>query len=312
MLSWFRQMRLVCVLKRPGTRSACARRQATTRYFRTSVFRFDHAVDIRPPEQWEDRGAGQAAWFGSAARRALYGVARKLPAIGWFVSSMTACRPISALPLATVPRIQQAVGEIEELIAVNARLTPFGGTRCRRQGAPSPAGSRADQVSSHGKCHLRCRKGAEITGNHGISATTRSSAIIATCSAAASTPAGRHGADRRGAARTRHLRSSNVTRRPPCQSNSSDTSEIPTRRKRSRVYGPGHRPQPYRGGCAQSMRTAASTGCLLAFHSTSPESILVGQYVTSITRNAEADDRAPAGFHGADACRTPAWRRSTT
>jgi alkylation response protein AidB-like acyl-CoA dehydrogenase len=81
----------------------------------------DHAVDVRPPADWGERDAEQSVWM-AALIGALYdGVARA--ARDWLLIFLHERKPANlGAALATVPRLQQAVGEIEELLAVNARL----------------------------------------------------------------------------------------------------------------------------------------------------------------------------------------------
>ena len=72
-------------------------------------------------------------------------------------------------PLATVPRIQQAVGEIEELIAVNRRLISSA-ARDVDQGLPftlSEAG--LIKVVTTENAIAAVEKALKLTGNHGIS-----------------------------------------------------------------------------------------------------------------------------------------------
>lgn len=75
----------------------------------------DYAADIRLPSEWDTRGEGQAAWFGTLPGALYTGVAEA--ARDWLVRFLRERVPTNlGQPLATVPRIQQAVGEIEELI----------------------------------------------------------------------------------------------------------------------------------------------------------------------------------------------------
>jgi alkylation response protein AidB-like acyl-CoA dehydrogenase len=81
----------------------------------------DHAVDIRAPSAWGRRDPLQAAW-NAATIGALYtGVARA--ARNWLVRFLNDRAPANlGAPLATLPRMQEAVGGIEALLATNARL----------------------------------------------------------------------------------------------------------------------------------------------------------------------------------------------
>jgi len=129
---------------------------------------FDHAVDIRPPEEWGSRGEGQAAWFGILPGALYTGIAEA--ARDWLVSFLKNRVPTNlGAPLATVPRIQQAVGEIEELITVNRRLIASA-TRDVDEGAPftqSEAG--LIKVVTTENAISAVEKALKLTGNHGVS-----------------------------------------------------------------------------------------------------------------------------------------------
>lgn len=80
----------------------------------------DHAVDLRPPEGWRTPDPRQQAW-NNALIAALYdGVARAAQA--WFVEFVRTRVPGNlGAPLASLPRFQEAIGENELLLAINAR-----------------------------------------------------------------------------------------------------------------------------------------------------------------------------------------------
>lgn len=128
----------------------------------------DHAADIRHPSEWEPRGEGQAAWFGMLPGALYTGVAEA--ARDWLVGFLKKRVPTNlGQPLATVPRIQQAVGEIEELIAVNRRLIASA-ARDVDEGRPftlSEAG--LIKVVTTENAIAAVEKALKLTGNHGIS-----------------------------------------------------------------------------------------------------------------------------------------------
>ena len=129
---------------------------------------FDHAADIRLPSEWDTRGEGQAAWFGTLPGALYTGVAEA--ARDWLVRFLKERVPTNlGAPLATVPRIQQAVGEIEELIAVNRRLISSA-ARDVDEGRPftlSEAG--LIKVVTTENAITAVEKALKLTGNHGIS-----------------------------------------------------------------------------------------------------------------------------------------------
>lgn len=81
----------------------------------------DHAVDLRPPEGWQRPDPAQQAWSCGLLAALYDGVAGA--AQNWFVGYLLARKPGSLrAPLASVPRVQEAVGENAQLLAINARL----------------------------------------------------------------------------------------------------------------------------------------------------------------------------------------------
>ncbi len=81
----------------------------------------DHAADIRLPKEWEPPEGAQAALHALLVPAIYDGVARA--ARDWFAGFLNARRPSNlGDSLASLPRMQQAVGEIEERLTVNRRL----------------------------------------------------------------------------------------------------------------------------------------------------------------------------------------------
>jgi alkylation response protein AidB-like acyl-CoA dehydrogenase len=81
----------------------------------------DHAVDIRPPEAWRGREPGQAAWNTALIGAVYTGVA--LAARDWLRGFLHARVPGNlGASLATLPRMQEAMGRIESALLVNRRL----------------------------------------------------------------------------------------------------------------------------------------------------------------------------------------------
>jgi alkylation response protein AidB-like acyl-CoA dehydrogenase len=81
----------------------------------------DHAVDIRPPADWAAPDPQQAAG-NTIGIAALYdGVARA--ARDWLIEYLKRRAPSNlGAPLASLPRFQQAIGEIDALLQANAAL----------------------------------------------------------------------------------------------------------------------------------------------------------------------------------------------
>ncbi len=128
----------------------------------------DHAADIRLPADWGAAGEGQAAWFGTLPGALYTGVAEA--ARDWLVRFLNDRVPTNlGQPLATVPRIQQAVGEIEELLAVNRRLISSAARDVDegRQFTQTEAGLL--KVVTTENAIAVVEKALKLTGNHGIS-----------------------------------------------------------------------------------------------------------------------------------------------
>ncbi|MDX3928545.1 MAG: acyl-CoA dehydrogenase family protein [Shinella sp.] len=128
----------------------------------------DHAADIRLPSEWGGRGEGQAAWFGLLPGALYTGVAEA--ARDWLVSFLRNRVPSNlGQPLSTVPRIQHAVGEIEELLAVNRRLIASAAGEIDR-GFPLPT-TEANLIKSvtTENAIAAVEKALKLSGNHGIS-----------------------------------------------------------------------------------------------------------------------------------------------
>lgn len=128
----------------------------------------DHAVDIRLPSEWGVRGEEEAGWFGILPGALYTGVAEA--ARDWLVGFLQNRIPSNlGQPLSTVPRIQHAVGEIEELLAVNRRLIASA-ARDIDEGRPVSANEAGlIKVVTTENAILAVEKALKLTGNHGVS-----------------------------------------------------------------------------------------------------------------------------------------------
>ncbi|WP_372353244.1 acyl-CoA dehydrogenase family protein [Pararhizobium sp. YC-54] len=128
----------------------------------------DHAVDIRLPSEWDVRGEGQAGWFGILPGALYTGVAEA--ARDWLVQFLQNRVPTNlGQPLSTVPRIQQAVGEIEELLAVNRRLIASAARDIDEGRGVSQSEAGLIKVVTTENAILAVEKALKLTGNHGVS-----------------------------------------------------------------------------------------------------------------------------------------------
>lgn len=128
----------------------------------------DHAVDLRAPADWMDRDPQQSVWMSVLLGSLYNGVARA--ARDWLLKFLNERRPANlGAALATVPRIQQAVGEIEELLAVNARLLRSAANDADAGEPPSGGESSLLKVAVTENAIAAVDKALKLTGNHGVS-----------------------------------------------------------------------------------------------------------------------------------------------
>jgi len=129
----------------------------------------DHAVDIRPPEAWRGKDP-QSGHQGTLVISSVYaGVA--VAARNWLVRYLNERTPTNlGAPLATLPRMQTVVGEIESLLLVNDRLL-FGLAEDFETGRRTPSGVEPGLVKTIVTNNVvRATKLAlELVGNPGLS-----------------------------------------------------------------------------------------------------------------------------------------------
>jgi len=81
----------------------------------------DHALELRAPDAWTDRDLDAVAWNTLLVAALYTGVARA--ARDWLIGFLRNRVPANlGKPLASLPRVQEAVGRIEALILTNDRL----------------------------------------------------------------------------------------------------------------------------------------------------------------------------------------------
>lgn len=145
--------------------------------FEDAAVPLDHAVDIRPPEAWAPSGASQADVDANAEQQAwmvvllgaLYdGVAQA--ARDWLVAFLRARAPASlGRPLATLPRVQEAVGEIDALLYTNRQLLDQA-TRSTDAGSPPRfTDSGLLKFAVTGNAIRAVELALRLSGNHGLS-----------------------------------------------------------------------------------------------------------------------------------------------
>ncbi|GJE17703.1 acyl-CoA dehydrogenase family protein [Methylobacterium marchantiae] len=128
----------------------------------------DHAVDLRAPEGWRRPDTEQQAWS-TAMLAALYdGIAHSAQA--WFIAFAKDRKPGSlGQSLATLPRFQEAVGESERLLAVNARLIRSFAADVDGGTCPSVAESGFLKITVTENAVQVVQRAVELAGNPGLS-----------------------------------------------------------------------------------------------------------------------------------------------
>ncbi|MBP6903352.1 MAG: acyl-CoA/acyl-ACP dehydrogenase [Burkholderiaceae bacterium] len=129
----------------------------------------DHAVDIRPPAEWAQRpDLEQQAWMNVLLGTLYDAVARN--ARDWLLQFLNQRVPGSlGAPLATLARVQEAVGEIEALL-LSSRLQLDAATAASDAGAPwSLADSGLLKVAVTRNAIAVTELALRQSGNHGLS-----------------------------------------------------------------------------------------------------------------------------------------------
>ncbi|TXL72319.1 acyl-CoA dehydrogenase [Vineibacter terrae] len=128
----------------------------------------DHAVDVRSPHEWTI-DPQQAAWNTVLIAAVYDGIARA--ARDWLVGWLNDRVPSNlGASLATLPRFQEAVGDIEARLLVNRRLIADSARRVDQDPVPLPAAEAGlvKHVAS-GNAIAVVEKALSLTGNHGLS-----------------------------------------------------------------------------------------------------------------------------------------------
>ncbi len=128
---------------------------------------FDHAIDLRPaaasgrdPEYW--------AWATLAVASLYNGVAHA--ARDWLLDFLRSRTPSSlGAPLSSLPRMQEAVGEIEALLTVNARLLSSGARDVDAGHIPEIAESGLVKSIVTNNAIAAVEIALKLSGNHGLS-----------------------------------------------------------------------------------------------------------------------------------------------
>jgi alkylation response protein AidB-like acyl-CoA dehydrogenase len=128
----------------------------------------DHAVDLRPPAEWTTRpDPEQQAWMAVLLSTLYDAVARN--ARDWLLDFLRRRAPASlGAPLATLPRMQEAVGEIE-LLLLSSRAQLDAATAAADAGRPwSAADSGLLKVAVTRNAIAVVELALRQSGNHGL------------------------------------------------------------------------------------------------------------------------------------------------
>ncbi len=128
----------------------------------------DHAVDLRAPADWAQPDPETTAWNTLLVAALYTGVAEA--ARDWIVAFLRGRAPANlGAPLATLPRMQEAVGRIEALLLTNRRLIAGAAADADAGRPPSPAESGLLKTVAAENAIEAVQAAVQLAGNHGLS-----------------------------------------------------------------------------------------------------------------------------------------------
>ncbi len=128
----------------------------------------DHAVDVRAPAEWGRPDAENAAWSALLVAALYTGVAEA--ARDWIVAFLRDRVPSNlGASLATLPRMQEAVGRIEALLMANRRLVDGAAAETDAGRPPRPAESGLIKTIACENAIEAVQSAMQLAGNHGLS-----------------------------------------------------------------------------------------------------------------------------------------------
>ncbi len=128
----------------------------------------DHALDLRPPADWARPDPDTTAWNTLLVAALYTGVAEA--ARDWTVAFLRGRAPSNlGAPLATLPRMQEAVGRIEALLLTNRRLVAAAAAEADAGRPPSPAESGLLKTIAAENAVEVVQAAMQLAGNHGLS-----------------------------------------------------------------------------------------------------------------------------------------------
>jgi len=127
-----------------------------------------HAVDLRPADAPPARSDTGRGWYFGMLAAVYHGVA--LAARDWLVEFLKSRTPSTlGAPLSSVPRLQEALGEIEALLAVNTALLRTLGEDTDRGVVLGLAGAGLVKHTVTNNAIAVTTKALSLCGNHGLS-----------------------------------------------------------------------------------------------------------------------------------------------
>jgi alkylation response protein AidB-like acyl-CoA dehydrogenase len=136
--------------------------------FTDVVLPYDHAVDLRPPAAWARPDPDTTAWNTLLVAALYTGVAEA--ARDWIVAFLRGRAPSNlGAALATLPRMQEAVGRIEALLLANRRLVASGAADADAGRPPSPTESGLLKTIAAENAVEAVQAAVQLAGNHGLS-----------------------------------------------------------------------------------------------------------------------------------------------
>ncbi|MBK1840577.1 acyl-CoA/acyl-ACP dehydrogenase [Azospirillum sp. YIM B02556] len=129
----------------------------------------DHAGELRPPAGWAAPDAVATAWMSTLFSGVYDGIARS--ARDWLAGFLHARKPtgLNGASLATVPRLQEALGGIEALLLTNRILLRSLSAAVDRGSPPSSSDSLLVKYTVTNNAIDAVARALEITGNPGLS-----------------------------------------------------------------------------------------------------------------------------------------------
>ena len=128
----------------------------------------ENAVDIRPPDAWRGGNADLQAEMAVFLGQLYIGVARA--ARDWVLGFLRTRTPASlGAPLATLPRVQEAVGRIERHITLSTLLLDHHAQRVDAGEQPSATESGLVKTQVTEAAVLAVQEALALSSNHGLS-----------------------------------------------------------------------------------------------------------------------------------------------